>query len=97
MPYLLYIDDNYHYMDEEHRRSAGEFATLEEATARAKKIVDEYLHSAFRPGVTADELLKSYLMFGEDPFIIAPEPGVVPFSARDYARQRCQEIVGGIR
>lgn len=93
MPYILYIDDNYHYMDEEYRRRAGEFATLEDAMAQAKKIVDDYLLSAFRPGITVDQLMRSYLMFGEDPFIVTPDPDAIPFSARDYALLKCREMV----
>jgi hypothetical protein len=86
------VDDNFHYMDESERYSAGEFATLAEALAVAKGIVDEYLTSAYQRGISADDLMASYVMFGEDPFIVTAEvPGVV-FSARDYARKRVAEM-----
>lgn len=88
------IDDNFHYGDEEERYQLGEFPTLEAAVDAARQVVDEYLRSAFQSGISADELHASYLMFGEDPFIVSTDPAVssVLFSARDYARLRCEEI-----
>lgn len=94
MPFTVLVDDNFHYMDESERYSLGDFATLEVAIEAARKVVDEYLLSAFEPGMTCDALLTTYLSFGEDPFIIATDPartGVL-FSARDYARSRCVAI-----
>ena len=92
MPFKVMVDDNFHYMDESERYSAGEFATLDEALAVAKGIVDEFLISAYEPGISADELMSGYVMFGEDPFIVTAEvPGVV-FSARDYARERVADM-----
>lgn len=93
MPYRLLADDNFHYMDETERHEQGTFETLEAAIEAAKSIVDDYLSSAYKRGMTADELFVSYTSFGEDPFIIAPEGGV-PFSAWDYAKQRCQALCG---
>jgi hypothetical protein len=94
MPYKVIVDDNFHYMDESERYEAGEFPTLEAAIEAAQKIVDEYLVSAYQQGMTTDALLTSYLMFGDDPFIITTdsEQGGVLFSARDYARRRCEEV-----
>ena len=86
MTFKVLVDDNFHYMDDSERYVAGEFATLAEALATAQKIVDEYLSSAFRPGIGAQELGESYLMFGEDPFIVSAEATGVAFSAREYAR-----------
>ena len=94
MAYRVMVDDNYHYMDESERYQHGEFATLDAAIEAARKIVDEYLESAWKPGMSADELIASYCQFGEDPFIVAPGENIagVPFSGRDYARQRSPEI-----
>ena len=94
MGYRVMVDDNYHYMDESERYQHGEFATLDAAIAAARKIVDEYLESAYKPGMSGDELMASYCQFGEDPFITGPEVKGVVFSARDYARERCPEICG---
>jgi hypothetical protein len=89
-PFELFVDDNYHYMDEAHRYSVATFASWEEAVAAAKRIVDEFLAEAYRPGMTSGELYRSYTGFGEDPFV-APEPEE-HFSAWDYARGRCREL-----
>jgi hypothetical protein len=94
MTFKVLVDDNFHYMDESARYELGEFPTLEAAIEASRRIVDEYLRSAYQPGMTTDALLTSYLLFGEDPFILAPgsaKPGVL-FSARDYARRRCEEM-----
>jgi hypothetical protein len=92
MSFKVIVADNFHYMDESENYELGTFETLETAVAAAKKVVDECLESAYRQGVSSDELLKGYLMFGEDPYIVSPEVQGVPFSARDYARQRCQDL-----
>ena len=90
MAYRVTIDDNFHYMDESARLDHGEFETLDAAIEACKKIVDEYLASAYKPGMSAAELNASYTMFGEDPWISGAQG--IPFSAWDYARQRCAEI-----
>jgi hypothetical protein len=93
MTYRVLIDDNFHYMDESERRELGAFDTLDEAVAACKKVVDEFLTSTYRPGMTVAEMLEQYAFFGEDPFIVGGEGGV-PFSARDYASRRIREICG---
>jgi len=86
----LFVDDNYHYMDKSKRYSAGTFDSYDEAVAKAKGIVDEFLESAHEPGMTSWELYDGYVGFGEDPFIVpACEPR---FSAWSYARARCTEM-----
>ena len=89
MTFKVLVDDNFHYMDESHRGSLGDLETAEAAVTAAKAIVDQYLNSAHTPGMTADALLPSYRMFGEDPFIVGAD---VDFSAWEYARARCREI-----
>ena len=87
--YTVFVDDNYHYMDESERYQLGVYTTVEEAVSACKKIVDDFLQSAHMPGMTSDQLLTQYIMFGEDPWISPkPEGG---FNARDYARGRCSE------
>ena len=94
MSYKVLVDDNFHYMDESERYELGVFPTLDAAIEASQRIVDEYLRSAYQPGMTTDALLTSYLFFGEDPYIVATaseESGVL-FSARDYAKRRCEEL-----
>ena len=96
LPFKVLVDDNFHYMDESERYEAGNFPTLEAATDAARRVVDEYLQSAYEPGMTADALLTTYVTFGEDPFIVssAPEHTGVLFSAREYARWKCGQMCG---
>jgi hypothetical protein len=86
----LFVDDNYHYMDEQSRYRAGSFASYSEALAAAKAIVDEFLERYHHPGMTSEGLFRSYVGFGEDPFIVPA--GETHFSAWDYARARCMEL-----
>ncbi len=92
--YKVYVDDNFHYQDESEPYLHGEFSTCEATTAACRRIVDEYLQSAYTPSKTANELWQSYVSFGEDPFISAPNDITRTFSAWDYARKRCNELSG---
>jgi hypothetical protein len=88
------VDDNFHYMDESERYEHGVFATAEEAIAACKRIVDEHLKGAFKPGMTEKELYEIYTSFGEDPFVVpvANTEEAVHFSAWNYARLRCRAL-----
>ena len=92
--YTVYVDDNFHYMDESERYKLGIYEGCASAIAACKGIVDEFLLDGYKKGVTEAQLHKGYLLFGEDPFIIADDPDC-KFSARDYARQRCKELCKG--
>ncbi len=92
MSYTVKIDDNFHYMDEKERVTHGEFETLSAAIEACKKIVDEYLASAYAPGITAEALYSNYVAFGDDPWVSGADG--VPFSAWTYAKERCGEICG---
>jgi len=85
------IDDNFHYMDEDYRYEDGVFETEAEAIAAAKAIVDDFLISNRKPRMSAEELYRFYTAFGDDPFIVGPERGVL-FSAWDYAKERCRQL-----
>jgi hypothetical protein len=96
MPYTVMVDDNFHYQDESERYEQGTYATLDEAIAVCKRIVDEDLASHLKPGITADQLYDLYVMFDRDPFILGASPsGSVPFSAWDYAKERCEVLAKG--
>src|SRR5262245_5375139 len=86
--YAVFVDDNFHYMDESERYRLGEFDDCSTAIAACKQIVDEFLLS--NRGKVED-LLVTYIMFGEDPFILTDDPNC-KFSARDYARERVREL-----
>jgi len=89
--YKVLVDDNFHYMDESERYQHGEFNSCESAIAACKRIVDEFLLPESKSRGTAEELLRIYMMFGEDPFIITGDP-TCKFSAWDYARERCGQL-----
>jgi hypothetical protein len=93
-PFTVLIADNFHYMDESENYEHGKFETLESAIAAAKRIVDEFLVSALKPGMTAEELYSQYTSFGDDPYIIGSSEPKVPFSAWNYAKARCSELCG---
>ena len=92
MSYKVFVDDNFHYMDESERYEKGEFGSFDAAVAECKRMVDEYLVGHYIPGKTADELYDSYTSFGEDPFIIPVPEGADRFSAWAYAEKRCKDI-----
>ena len=91
MVFRLVIYDNFHYMDESESYTTGEFLTADEALAKAQLYVDDFLESARKPGMTAEELYKHYTSFGEDPAITSTTGETVEFSAWDYAKRRCEE------
>ena len=89
--YIVYVDDNFHYMDESQRYKQGEFDTKEEAITQCKKIVDDFFEPHLNDKLSYRELWEGYMMFGEDPFIIT-EDKTCQFSAWEYAKQRCREL-----
>lgn len=89
--YQVFVDDNFHYMDEDERYKLGNFETFEEAVKACKLIVDECLNDGLKKGITAKELYSIYTGFGDEPFIVG-EPVPYRFSARDYAKERCKQL-----
>ena len=92
-PYIVYVNDNFHYMDESERYKLGEFDDCQSAVAACKRIVDEFLEKADN-SVSADDLFKQYTSFGEDPWIqkINSSAPDCTFSAWTYAQERCREL-----
>ena len=91
--YEVVIADNFHYMDRDEYVQYGRFETGEAAVTAAKAIVDGWLQDALLQGTEVSELYKSYVGFGDDPFIVALNGApAVEFSAWDYARRRCDEL-----
>ena len=84
----LFVDDNFHFMDEDERYKSGSFDTYEEAVVAAKAIVDSFLENHYEPGMTAESLYKGYSMYGEDPFIV----GDLGKEQRDAVLSRAEAI-----
>ena len=93
-PFTVYIDDNYHYQDEDERYLGGEFGTWEAAVAFAKKVVDRTVIPSIEDGRSPEEAYDDYVTFGDDPWITGggPVPEGETFSAWKYAKQRCYEL-----
>ena len=90
--FTVVVADNFHYADESEHYEHGTFDTIEAAISAAKAIVDAFLLSGRKPGMTAKQLFEMYAHFGEDPFIRGGGEGKVLFSAWEYARGRCSEL-----
>lgn len=88
MPFDIFIDDNFHYMDESERIHRGSFDTFEEALAEARRIVETSVRSSYRPGMSFNELWEQYKTFGDDPFISSGG-----FSAWSYAAEVVRNLV----
>ena len=88
MPYIVLVDDNFHYQDLEERWRLGEFEHAVHALAACRHLVDSYLKRAVEGGTPLDGLLESYKMFGDDPFLQCVDVPRVTFSAWDYAHDR---------
>ena len=68
LPWVVYVDDNFHCMDESHLRLHGRFATLEEAVAACVTITEDSVADCMNEDGTC-----GYRMFGEDPWV-QPRP-----------------------
>ncbi len=91
--YTVYVDDNYHYMDESERYKQGVYHSCEEAVAVCKRIVEESLQESVEPGKKEEDCYAGYTMFGDDPWISCDEnPRTCNFSAWTYARERISEM-----
>ena len=94
LKFTIYVDDNFHYMDEGERYAAGVYDSCEQAMERCKSIVDEFLLSHYKEGMSAAQLLQTYTSFDEDPWISRPSANC-RFSAWTYAERRCLEMCSG--
>lgn len=75
--------------------TSGDYATLEEAVAAAKKIVDDQLEADFRrnPEDSPLTLLDGMLEFGFIPYVTDTSIKSL-FNARGYAENKCYVIKG---
>lgn len=91
-PWKVIVSDNFDWEDSSITPVAA-FDTREEAIAECKSRVDAWLAGEHKSGMRAEELYERYTIFGEDPWVLGGKLNdPVPFSAWDYARQRCAEL-----
>ena len=81
MSYQVWVDDKFHHMDEDGRHALGEFASVEVAVRACRQIVDDFLLSNYKPGMSTEALYGAYTMFGEDPWISGAAEESRPFSS----------------
>ena len=65
--YQVWIDDNFHFMDEDERIFHGEFSTPTQAIVACQKIVDANIESVTESITDPDKAYESYVRFGYDP------------------------------
>jgi hypothetical protein len=87
-----YIDDNYHYQDESHRTRGPSFGSYDAAVRWAQGIVHGSLCDMWEPGMSPEELMARYRMFGDDPWIKPVPTGERPWSGRDYAASMAESV-----
>jgi hypothetical protein len=76
--YTINVDDNFNYMEEDERCTHGEYDSAEEAEGESTKIVDDFVHSECKPGMSAEKLIDTYMRSGPDSFI-RPDDGTWEF------------------
>lgn len=59
MPYVVFVGDNFHYMDPDETYRSGEFINAEDAIAHCRRMADQYLESSLKPEMSPDELWDS--------------------------------------
>ena len=89
-PKKVWIDDNFHFMDEDERIFHGEFSTPTQAIVACQKIVDANIESITEQETDPDKAYESYVCFGDDPWIEGVE-----FSASEYAKIKIREFLKG--
>jgi hypothetical protein len=91
--YTVMTSDNFHHMDPEGNEpyKLADFDSCEAALSACRRVVDEFLLSTYKVGMTAQELRWLYRAFGDDAFIIS-EDRQCRFAAWEYAERRCVEI-----
>jgi len=88
----VYVDDNFHYMDTKYRNKYGEYNTFEEAIEICRMITENSMHEVYLPNINAEDLIKRYQIFGEDPWIYSEQPGL-HFSAWAYVEKQASSYI----
>lgn len=93
MAFHLRVYDNFHSYDESEADDIGSFATYSEALDEAKAIIDEFLVTNWKKGISPEALLCLFDDFGNDPVVISDvHEKHECFSGRSYAVSRVDEI-----
>jgi len=93
--FSVFVDDNFHYQDEDERYLQGVYPTYEEALAVCQRMVREDLEQHYEAGMSAAKLYSGYTGFGSDPWIKPTPEGTPQFSAWNYAKDLAAKMCGG--
>jgi hypothetical protein len=93
--FSVFVDDNFHYQDEDERYLKGVYPTYEEAVEVCKTMVREDLEHHYEAGMSAVKLYSAYTGFGIDPWIRPIPEGITSFSAWDYAKALAETMCAG--
>lgn len=91
--WFVKVYDNYHYMDESATSTRGPFASADAALAAARDIVENSLYECLAADNNAQDLIKRYRMFGDDPTVLGPDAPA--FSAWDYVDEIAPLVIAG--
>ncbi|HEY1065109.1 MAG TPA: hypothetical protein VGE52_03335, partial [Pirellulales bacterium] len=91
MTHSLYSEENKRRGEPDARRLIAEFPTREAALLAARLRLDEDLQELYRDGISAEELVRLWTLFGDEPSL-APDDATAPFSAIDYVRSRAADL-----
>jgi hypothetical protein len=97
--FIVYVDDNFNYMDVNERYTHGEYDSYEAALGASKTLVIAVLNELHTPSMTANELYRAYATFGEEPWISCPSTITESedrFSAWDYAKEQAKIMCEGL-
>ena len=85
--FKVFVDDHFHYMNEDERYLHGEFERLEDALSACKNIIDQSLNHLLK-NCSLGDLKDNYYLFGDDPFIEGED-----FSSSLYVEEKIKELV----
>jgi len=93
MAFHLRVYDNFHSYDESEADDIGSYSTYAVALEAAKAIIDKFLESNWKNGITPEALLGLFDDFGNDPAVISDNHEKHEhFSGRNYAVTRADEV-----
>ena len=79
-------------------RRIGEYESLPDAIASAKRIIDGFLRREYRPGMVPGNLIERYKDLGEHPYIFRDDDktlNVPGFNHLQYTTARSADICSG--
>lgn len=84
--FIVLVTDHAHTGEPDGEYQKGTYESFEEAVALCKQIIGESLDELYKSGMSEDELMKRFVIFGLEAYC----EGFDSFSfAKEYARKRC--------